>query len=53
MQEIIVTIIGLLTLIYIGWNVYKLFAPKYRNSNCGCEGCSGCNLKELKGLKTK
>lgn len=43
-QEIVIILIGIATLVYIGWKIYRSIA-KTRKSNDPCCGCSGCSLK--------
>ena len=46
-QEIAIIIIGITTVLYAGWNIYKrcIDLPK---SNVSCIGCKGCLLKNQK-----
>lgn len=51
MQEVIVIIIGILTVGYIGWKVYRfLTRPDTANP---CAGCPGCALKDEMKAKIK
>lgn len=47
-QEIVIILIGIATVAYMGWQIYRWIA-KTRKSNDPCCGCSGCSLKK-KGL---
>lgn len=41
-QEIAIIIIGIATVLYIGFKLYKTFTrpPKASNPCCGCDGCA-------------
>jgi hypothetical protein len=45
MQDIIVTIIGVIVFGSMSWKVFKLITRK-PSSNDKCGGCTGCALKE-------
>lgn len=49
-QEIGILIIGILTVAYVGWKLYKTITTP-RDSENPCSGCSGCALKNQ--IKTK
>lgn len=44
-QEIVIILIGIATVVYIGWKIYRSIT-KARKSNDPCCGCSGCSLKK-------
>lgn len=52
MQEFAIIIIGILTIGYVGWKIYRfLTRPDMSNP---CAGCRGCSLKEeMKKAKHK
>lgn len=49
-QEIAILIIGIITLLYIGWKVYRSFM-QVKKSNDPCCGCSGCSMKKKNSCK--
>ena len=49
-QEIAIIIIGILTVLYVGWKIYKMLTTPKDQDN-PCSGCSGCSLKDQ--IKTK
>jgi hypothetical protein len=44
-QLIIVAIIGIATIVYVGYQVYRLVVMIRRGNN-PCAGCSGCAFKD-------
>ncbi|MDD4516769.1 FeoB-associated Cys-rich membrane protein [Massilibacteroides sp.] len=48
-QEIAVIATGIVTLIYVGWKIYRFFTEQ-KNASGMCGGCTGCNLSQ-KGLR--
>ena len=44
-QEIAIIIIGILTVLYVGWKIYKMLTTPKDPDN-PCSGCSGCSLKD-------
>ena len=52
MQNIIVAVIVLVSLVYVGYSIYRSVKPG-SNPKSSCGGCTGCELKDLnKGCAT-
>lgn len=49
-QEVVVGIIGIITLLYVGWKIYVslVYSTKNKNSCCGCKGCTLKNQKLIR-----
>lgn len=45
-QEVAVGIIGIITLLYVGWKVYRNFINPIQTNDHPCSKCSGCTLKK-------
>lgn len=45
-QEVAIGIIGIITLLYVGWKVYRNFINPIQTNDHPCSKCSGCTLKK-------
>lgn len=48
-QEVVVGVIGIITLLYVGWKLYVSLVYSTKNKN-SCSGCKGCSLKNQKPI---
>ncbi|MDR2809286.1 MAG: FeoB-associated Cys-rich membrane protein [Tannerellaceae bacterium] len=47
-QEIIVFVIGVITVFYVGYRIFRTVATCRKPSHSPCDGCGGCAAKNKK-----